>query len=116
MATQTVETLMSSPVLTVAPNDSAAEVADAMRESGANSVVIIDEECHPVGILTSTDYVTITSDAVDPHRTSVDAFATTDLITTRPDETIETAATAMTTHNISHLPVVDDQGGGIPRM
>jgi CBS domain-containing protein len=113
MATQTVETLMSSPVLTVAPNDSAAEVADAMREAGANSVVIIDEECHPVGILTSTDYVTMTSDAVDPHQTSVDAFATTDLITARPDETIETAATAMTTHNISHLPVVDDNGEAV---
>jgi CBS domain-containing protein len=108
MTSQTIEGLMSSPVLTVAPDDSAAEAADAMREAGANSVVIINQESHPVGILTSTDYVAMTSDAVNPHQTPVDAFATADLVTARPDETVGTAAKTMTTHNISHLLVVDD--------
>lgn len=108
MTRQTIEGLMSSPVLTVAPDDSAAEAADAMRDAGANSVVIINQESHPVGILTSTDYVAMTSDAVNPHQTPVDAFATADLVTARPDETVGTAAKTMTTHNISHLLVVDD--------
>lgn len=108
MTSQTIERLMSSPVLTVAPDDSAAEAADAMRDAGANSVVIINQESHPVGILTSTDYVAMTSDAVNPHQTPVDAFATADLVTARPDETVGTAAKTMTTHNISHLLVVDD--------
>jgi CBS domain-containing protein len=115
MTSQTVEAVMSSPVLTVAPDDSAAEAADTMRDAGANSVVIVDQEHHPVGILTSTDYVVMTSDAINPHQTPVDAFATTDLVTARPDETVESAAKVMTTHNISHLPVVDedDQAVGI---
>jgi CBS domain-containing protein len=115
MTSQTVEAVMSSPVLTVAPDDSAAEAANTMRDAGANSVVIVDQEHHPVGILTSTDYVVMTSDAINPHQTPVDAFATTDLVTARPDETVESAAKVMTTHNISHLPVVDedDQAVGI---
>lgn len=108
MTSQTVETVMSSPVLTVAADDSAAEAADRMRDAGANSVVVVDRERHPVGILTSTDYVTMTADSINPHQTPVDAFATTDLVTARPNEKIGSVAKAMTTHDISHLPVVDD--------
>jgi signal-transduction protein with cAMP-binding, CBS, and nucleotidyltransferase domain len=99
---------MTSPVLTVAPDDSAADVAEAMRDAGANSVVIIDDNCHPTGILTSTDYVTMTANAVNPHETTVETFATTDIVTTGSADSVTAAAETMLTHDISHLPIVDE--------
>jgi CBS domain-containing protein len=98
---------MSSPVLTVGPDDSALEVAGAMRDAGVNSVVITDAECRPTGILTATDYVTMTSNAVDPRETSVEKYAATDIVTAQPTDSVATAAEVMMSQEIKHLPVVD---------
>ncbi len=115
MHNSSVADLMSSPVLTVRPNDSAREVAGAMRDAGVNSVVVTDAECRPTGILTATDYVRITSDAVDPRETSVERYTATDIVTTQPTDPAATAAEMMMSHGIKHLPVVDsdDQVVGI---
>lgn len=104
----TIENLMSEPVLTVDRTDLTVDVAGAMRESGINSVVVTDEDCHPTGILTSTDYVEMTADAVNPHEATVERFMTTDIVTARPDEHVSVAAETMAGREFSHLPVVDE--------
>jgi CBS domain-containing protein len=106
----TVGDLMTRPVLTVAADDPVIEVAGAMREQGVNSVVVIDEACHPTHVLTSTDYVTMTAEGVDPHATTVAAVATEGVVTVGTDESVGAAARTMADHDISHLPVVDDAG------
>jgi CBS domain-containing protein len=110
MTEPTVGDLMTRPVLTVAADDPVVEVAGAMREQGVNSVVVIDEACHPTHVLTSTDYVAMTADGVDPHVTTVAAVATEGVVTVGTGESVGTAARAMAEHDISHLPVVDDDG------
>lgn len=115
MTEATVGELMTRPVLTVAADDAVIDVASAMREQGVNSVVVIDEACRPLSILTSTDYVTMTADGVDPHATVVGDVATTEVVTVTRDDPVAAAARLMAEHDISHLPVVDDDGevGGI---
>jgi CBS domain-containing protein len=105
----TVADLMSEPVLTVDRDDDAGEVAQAMVESEVHSVVVIDEACHPVGILTSTDYLRMTAESVNPHTEAVESVMTTGIVTTTADEPVEAAAARMAEHGLGHLPVVDSE-------
>jgi CBS domain-containing protein len=103
-----IKNLMSEPVLTVDRTDVAVDVAGAMRESGVNSVVVTGENCHPTGILTATDYVEMTADAVNPHEATVERFMTTDIVTARPDDHVSVAAETIAGREFSHLPIVDE--------
>jgi len=57
MATTTVEEYMATPVLTVERAATVEAVADAMLQRGNKSIVCIEADCEPAGILTSTDFV-----------------------------------------------------------
>lgn len=100
--------VMTTPVLTVDGDETPASVASAMLENGIKSVVVIDDACHPVGILTSTDYVRMTADGVNPHNTRVREFMTRTIVTATTDETVPTVADRMRANAINHLPIVDD--------
>lgn len=51
----TVADVMTAPVLTLDAATPLDDAAGAMVEAGIKSLVVIDEDCRPVGILTSTD-------------------------------------------------------------
>lgn len=108
MSDTSVTEVMTTPVLTVERDERPADVARAMADQAIKSVVVIDDDCHPVGILTSTDYVRMTAEGIDPHETTVGAFMTTDVVTVTTDETVEDAAALLADNDISHLPVLDD--------
>ena len=101
---------MTDPVLTVDENDRIGDVGEAMLAQEIKSVVVIDDECHPEGILTSTDFVDIAT--ADPRATDdpVGEWMTTDIHAISLQETVATAAETMVTHGISHLPVVGGNG------
>lgn len=103
-----VRQLMTSPVLTVEPESPVDEVADAMLEEGIRSIVAVDDDCRPIGILTSTDFVKIVSEGTPKDTTTVADHMTTDIITTSPDAPIPEIASRMVEEGISHFPVVDD--------
>jgi len=100
--------LMTSPVLTVDSDEPTAAVADAMVRKGIRSLIVIDEACNPEGILTSTDYIELVAEGLDPAETTVGERMTTDIVTASVEETVRAAAGRMERHDISHLPVVDD--------
>lgn len=106
----TVADLMTEPVLTVERDERPGDVARALMDAGIKSVVVIDEDCYPIGILTSTDYVALTADGVDPYDTTVGAEMTDGIVTVSHDESVPAAALKMNDHDIGHLPVVNDQG------
>ena len=109
MSDATVAEFMTSPVLTVTADELALDVAAAMDDQAINSVVIVDEACRPEGILTSTDYVRLTADGVDPTETTVADHMTEDIVTASPDTALSAVATQMRANDISHVPVVDDE-------
>lgn len=102
--------LMTSPVLTVDPETPVEEIADAMLEEGINSIVAIDDECQPIGILTSTDFVRIVAEGTPKSTTTVGDHMTENIATTRSDVAIPEIAGKMVEYEISHFPVVDDAG------
>lgn len=99
---------MSSPVLTIDPETTVADAGRAMTEEGIKSVVVIDDSCHPEGIITSTDFVRVAAEERDPSETTVAAYMTTDIVTTTAGASIRDVAETMRTHDVSHLPVVDE--------
>jgi len=100
--------LMTEPVLTVAADDRIGKVAEAMAAEGIKSVVVIDEECRPEGILTSTDFVEIATDGPEATDAPVSDRMTTGIYTVSVDEPVTVAVEEMLAEEISHLPVVDD--------
>ncbi|EMA07850.1 homoserine O-acetyltransferase [Haloarcula vallismortis] len=109
MSEATVADCMTEPVLTVTADDQALDVAAAMDDQSIKSVVIVDEACQPAGILTSTDYVRMTADGVDPTEATVGEHMVTDIVTTSPDTELSRVASRMRANDISHVPVVDDE-------
>lgn len=101
---------MTEPVLTVNEDDRIGDVGEAMLTKEIKSVVVIDDECRPEGILTSTDFVEVAT--ADPATTEdpVSEWMTTDIHVISLQETVATAAETMVSHGISHLPVVGDTG------
>jgi CBS domain-containing protein len=105
-----VRQLMTAPVLTVEPEESVEAVADAMLDQGIRSIVAVDEDCQPVGILTSTDFVKIVAQVTPKDTTTVGDHMTTDIVTTSPDRPIPEVASEMVERGVSHFPVIDDDG------
>ncbi|MFB6141922.1 MAG: CBS domain-containing protein [Halorientalis sp.] len=110
MGATTVADLMTEPVLTVRPDDNAADVGHAMADRGIKSVVIIDDDCHPEGIVTSTDFVAMAADDRTPSETAVREYMTTGIVTATREEPVPEVAERMRAEDINHLPVVDDDG------
>lgn len=108
-----VRQLMTAPVLTVEPEEPVDQVADAMLEQGIRSIVAVDEDCRPVGILTSTDFVKIVSEGTPKDTTTVGDHMTTEIVTTTPERPIPEIASEMVERGISHFPVVDDDGEAV---
>lgn len=110
MTDPVVADLMTDRVLTVDRTETPGDLTEALVELDVKSVVVTDDACHPEGILTSTDYLRMIDDGVDPSETTIEAAMTTDVVTVGPRSTVSEAAALMADHGISHLPVVNDAG------
>lgn len=101
---------MTEPVLTVNPDDRIDEVGEAMLHQSIKSVVVIDPDCRPKGILTSTDFVEIATDRADVTEATVGERMTARTYTVTPETSVREAAEEMLSKGITHLPVVDGDG------
>ena len=100
--------LMSSELYTVPPDTLVEQAAEAMLDRDIGSVVVVDDEGHLEGLLTTTDFVRIVAERKPKDKTPVSAYMTTDVVTTTARTSIRDAADAMVAHGFHHLPVVDD--------
>lgn len=133
-ASTMVSDVMTSEVITLAPDDSFEHAADALSEHGIGAAPVVDDDGALVGILEDEDMLvseanlhapTVISflgmDVVLPSerrrfeeelRRAVGATVadvmTREVMTAAPDESLEDVATRMHDHELSHLPVVDD--------
>jgi CBS domain-containing protein len=105
--------LMSPDVVTVTPDTLVEEAADTLREHIIGSLVVVDEDNHLQGILTSTDFVHIVAESNPKAETTVERYMTSEVITAEAQDPIRDAADKMITYKIHHLPVVDDSEGVI---
>lgn len=105
--------LMSPDVITVTPDTFVEDAADTLREHNIGSLVVVDEDNHLQGILTSTDFVHIVAESNPKAETTVERYMTTEVVTAGAQDPIRDAADKMITYKIHHLPVVDGSEGVI---
>lgn len=106
-----VGSLMSAPVRTVTPDVSVQTAAETMRDHEISSVVVVDEENQPAGILTSTDCVHVVADDAPATETDVKAYTSENVVTTSVNEAVAEVAETMMDNSVHHVPVVDDEEG-----
>jgi CBS domain-containing protein len=104
---------MSSDVKAVAPDTLVEDAAAVMQDNGVGSLVVVDDDNHLVGILTSTDFVDIVAKSKPKAETTVERYMTTDVVTTTAQTSIRDVADEMLEHGFHHVPVVDDEAGVI---
>lgn len=103
--TPRVRDIMSHEVIVVSHDQSIENVAGIIIEKGVNHLPVLDDEQKVIGIVTSWDI----AKAVSKGHSSLDSIMTKLVITTFEEELLEEAAHKMARHNISGLPIVDDE-------
>jgi CBS domain-containing protein len=106
-----VGSLMTSPVRTVTPDETAGNAAQTMVDHAISSVVAVDDDNHLEGILTSTDYVHIAADDATAGDTPVSTYMTTTVTTATVNDRVADVAETMMDEGVHHVPVVDDAEG-----
>jgi CBS domain-containing protein len=103
-----VREVMSSPVITVRKGESAMRVAKLMIDNGIGSVVVVDEEKRPIGIITERDIVKmLASGGFDPERTRAEDIMSQPLRAISPELGIEEAAKLMRRFGVKRLPIME---------
>jgi CBS domain-containing protein len=106
-----IQEVMTRDPLALASTETLAGAAKQMRDADVGVVVVLDNDTVH-GVVTDRDIVVrgIAED-LDPFSTALATVCTHDLVTVRPDDTIETAVRLMREHSVRRLPVVE---GGRP--
>jgi CBS domain-containing protein len=99
---------MSDSLHMVTPDTFVEDAAQTMLDNEIGSVVVVDDDGHLEGILTTTDFVTIVAKSKPKARTTVERYMTTGVQTTKAQDSIRDVADAMLDHGFHHMPVVDD--------
>ena len=101
--------LMSTDLVTATPETLVEGAARLLMDNDIGSLPIVDGD-DLVGILTTTDFVTIVAHSEPKAETTVERYMTTDLVTTTAQVSIRDAADYMVANGCHHLPVVEESG------
>jgi CBS domain-containing protein len=104
-----VSDIMVMDVVTAKENDKIRDVAIRMYEKKIGSVVVVDDEGKPIGIVTERDMVYVVARALAPD-TPVWMVMTEDPIVINENALVTEAMEKMRVQNIRHLPVVNAEG------
>ena len=104
----TVGELMTSDVLTVAPEDTIGETAQRMVELGVSSAVVSDYG-RLIGIVTERDLTRAVAGRVHTSEARVREWMTEDPVTLSKDASPTEAAHIMLEHGFRHIPIVEDE-------
>ena len=100
---------MSSPAITVYIDDNISEVASLLRSNNIGSTVVLDNNSHPIGIITERDIVgRVISKNKNPSEIMAGEVMSKPLHRIDPDATITEAAKIMRNQGIRRLVVFKD--------
>ena len=102
--------LMSDDLYTATKDTLVEDAANTMLSNSVSSLVVVDDDGHLEGILTTTDFVDIVAKSKPKAETTVERYMTTDVRTAAVGDSIQDVADAMIEHGFHHMPVVEDDG------
>lgn len=99
----------ATEVATGHPDEPVAKLADRMEEYAVGSLVIVDAERRPLGMVTDRDLaVRVVAAALDPDATQARDVMTAPAVVARADEPVEAVVERMREAGVRRLPVVRD--------
>lgn len=100
--------VMTRSLAAVSPNTPISDVAARMRDMNIGDVLVVDNG-KLRGIVTDRDLTisALTRDS-DPHKTPVEKYMTTQVVTGKPDWSLEHVAKVMGENQVRRLPIVED--------
>lgn len=105
--------IMTTELQTVSPDMLVEDAGQLMLEKDIGSLLVVDEDNQLLGILTTTDFISIVAKSQPKAETTVSRYMTEDVVTTTAQVPIHEAAETMLEHGFHHLPVVDETEGVI---
>jgi CBS domain-containing protein len=99
---------MSTMVLTVGPNHTLRQAAQAMANRRVGAAVVMDPDAPGLGILTERDILLSLGQGQDPDTEMVADHLTSELVFAAPDWSLEQGAAAMVRGGFRHLIVIDE--------
>ncbi|WP_417377741.1 CBS domain-containing protein [Gimesia sp.] len=107
----TVGRICSKDVDLIDANESVQVAADRMNSRNVGTLIVIDEESHPIGMITDRDLaLRIVGKGLDSIKTLVSEVMTRFPENVCEETTIEIALSKMRSGGFRRLPVVDDEG------
>jgi CBS domain-containing protein len=101
--------VMTRSVVTASPDGTVREMAELMRERNVGSVVLVDGDHRPVGLITDRDLaITVVADGRDPDETA-SMLASSPVVSAGVEMDVEEVAALMVRHGIRRLPVLDGE-------
>jgi len=100
-----VRDLMSAPVLTISSGTSMSKAAEILWGKGFKGAPVVEAD-RLVGILSRRDFQRIRKE--QQMLSPVKAFMSSDVVTVHPEESPGHAIHLMITHDLGHLPVLED--------
>lgn len=108
MATRASE-IMTKDVTVIREEETLREAAERLAEDDVGVLPICDENKQLKGVLTDRDIVVhVVARGKDPSTTRARELEQGEIVTLRPDDSIEHACDLMAQHRVRRLPVVDD--------
>ncbi|MEY7848556.1 CBS domain-containing protein [Natrarchaeobius sp. A-rgal3] len=105
--------VMSTSLRTVTPDTLVEDAGQVMLENDIGSVIVVDDDGHLEGILTTTDFVDIVAQSHPKADTTVSRYMSTDVVTASAQDSIRDVADLMVERGFKHVPVVDEEAGAI---
>ncbi|ESS05007.1 MAG: putative signal-transduction protein containing cAMP-binding and CBS domain protein [uncultured archaeon A07HR67] len=104
-----VSRLMSTDLVTVPTDATAAEAAGRMRDAGVGSVLVVDDDGRLEGLLTGWDFVRLVRENEPHDETVVETCMTADVVTVSETDSLDDLAD-VAGDDYSHLPVIGEDG------
>ena len=103
-----VQDLMSTDVVTVPADATIAEATDRLLENGVGSVIVVDSDDTPLGIVTESDVLQVALDTGDSlSDIDVRAVGHPSVVTTTPSRSISAVARLLAEEGVKKVPVMD---------
>ena len=98
-----------SPLVEATHLDSIFTISNLMKKGKVSSIIIIDQNSEPIGIITERDIVRrVISDDKDPKITKATDIMSKPLITVKEDTDLYDVSKKMVKHKIRRLPVINN--------